>query len=523
MEKFRFWCQKVLPLVYDDSLSYYELLCKVVKYINDIIENMSEISKELEELVAQFNALKNYLDTHLEDAVSVVLEKWLADGKIEDLLNNILAQSVKFNSSKYAVYLHTQKIIDTKITDIAQGFCTDGTYFYMLHHADDDSPLKLLKMTKAGELVDDVVLKYSGDITVTDIHGNSLCYYNGFLYAAFAGDDAHNQNILKINPASYVCEKLTTSLRVSALCGFSDSGNDYFVNVTSGSQSIVMSYVKDGYMIPFSRYTQMQTVPNLKQGIHATGTHVYVPYSANHMYQYNMIRVYTHGLQNTVDIHLLEFNDAEMEDLTRFSGEETLYWNDIAGNVYSIDTTGVFTQSRDITSFSNYAQALPHYMVAVNANTHGVTDKVHTSNGVSIVTEINLPPCLRRTWSSSAFGEFELLGGPIQSVSVTPYSGNMQVNASAHVWNGTKYVPLFMRLTYNYDDTEHKLTLGFIMLSNADDASYQYFNNPTEANLQTVTAWVKEKFGKNLNSLLGNGYLLYNTSLNAGSVNPLAL
>ena len=32
---FKFWCQKVLPLVYDDSLSYYELLCKVVDYINN--------------------------------------------------------------------------------------------------------------------------------------------------------------------------------------------------------------------------------------------------------------------------------------------------------------------------------------------------------------------------------------------------------------------------------------------------------------------------------------------------------
>ena len=33
LSNFRFWCQKVLPLVYDDSLSYYEVLCKIVKYI----------------------------------------------------------------------------------------------------------------------------------------------------------------------------------------------------------------------------------------------------------------------------------------------------------------------------------------------------------------------------------------------------------------------------------------------------------------------------------------------------------
>ena len=34
---FRFWCQKVLPIVYDDSLSYYELLNKVVNYLNNVI------------------------------------------------------------------------------------------------------------------------------------------------------------------------------------------------------------------------------------------------------------------------------------------------------------------------------------------------------------------------------------------------------------------------------------------------------------------------------------------------------
>ena len=39
MKSVRFWCYKVLPLVYDDSLSYYELLCKLVNKINEIIEN----------------------------------------------------------------------------------------------------------------------------------------------------------------------------------------------------------------------------------------------------------------------------------------------------------------------------------------------------------------------------------------------------------------------------------------------------------------------------------------------------
>ena len=38
---FRFWCQTALPLTYDDSLSYYELLAKVVNYLNNTISDVS--------------------------------------------------------------------------------------------------------------------------------------------------------------------------------------------------------------------------------------------------------------------------------------------------------------------------------------------------------------------------------------------------------------------------------------------------------------------------------------------------
>lgn len=46
-EKLRFWCQKVLPIVYDDSLSYYELLNKVVVYLNSTIEDVQSVIDEM--------------------------------------------------------------------------------------------------------------------------------------------------------------------------------------------------------------------------------------------------------------------------------------------------------------------------------------------------------------------------------------------------------------------------------------------------------------------------------------------
>jgi len=74
---FRFWCQKILPAVYDDSLSYYELLCKVVDYLNKVMEddiNVINLVNELEEFVNNYfnnldvqEEINNKLDAMAED------------------------------------------------------------------------------------------------------------------------------------------------------------------------------------------------------------------------------------------------------------------------------------------------------------------------------------------------------------------------------------------------------------------------------------------------------------------------
>lgn len=67
VEPFRFWCQKVLPLTYDDSLSYYELLCRVTNYINHIIDDLSASEQNIELLYNAFGQLQNYVNTYFDD------------------------------------------------------------------------------------------------------------------------------------------------------------------------------------------------------------------------------------------------------------------------------------------------------------------------------------------------------------------------------------------------------------------------------------------------------------------------
>ena len=78
MRHFNFWCHKVLPLVYDDSLSYYELLCKVVKYINDLIEEDKIITDELEALQADMEKVEDLIDNFNTEFAERVIQDYLA-------------------------------------------------------------------------------------------------------------------------------------------------------------------------------------------------------------------------------------------------------------------------------------------------------------------------------------------------------------------------------------------------------------------------------------------------------------
>lgn len=80
---FRFFTQRVLPTVYGDELSYYEVLCKLANIINGQLEasdkdneNLQEVYdyvKQLEELLKQFT------EHGFDDYYMDMFQKWMND------------------------------------------------------------------------------------------------------------------------------------------------------------------------------------------------------------------------------------------------------------------------------------------------------------------------------------------------------------------------------------------------------------------------------------------------------------
>ena len=88
---FRFWANKVLPQVYDDALSYYEVLNKMATFLNECIEKINELITEQEEYEEAMNQAWETFKEGMKDewkAYKVLMEETWNDFK-QYILDNL--------------------------------------------------------------------------------------------------------------------------------------------------------------------------------------------------------------------------------------------------------------------------------------------------------------------------------------------------------------------------------------------------------------------------------------------------
>lgn len=89
---FRFWCQKTLPLVYDDSLSYYELLSKLTDFMVSAVEDVHELDSAYTELQEYVN---HYFDTaDFAAEIDAKLDEMAVDGRLTQIVTPVVSQMV---------------------------------------------------------------------------------------------------------------------------------------------------------------------------------------------------------------------------------------------------------------------------------------------------------------------------------------------------------------------------------------------------------------------------------------------
>lgn len=122
--KFKFYCQKVLPLVYDESLSYYEVLCKLTDYMNTMFETqenyeaaLAQLNIQQQNLSNQFIELRQSISADLAE-MNETLEK-IKNGDYIDLYLDPIKEFIDEN---------VQKLVAQIVSYVSFGLTADG-YF----------------------------------------------------------------------------------------------------------------------------------------------------------------------------------------------------------------------------------------------------------------------------------------------------------------------------------------------------------------------------------------------------------
>lgn len=95
--EFVFWCQKVLPLVFEESLSYYEVLCKLGYKIQEVIEYLDTlqiVSKDdLDKAIANLKIYVDNQDANYYNQVIATIDNEV--GKLEQEIKDLQVYLLK--------------------------------------------------------------------------------------------------------------------------------------------------------------------------------------------------------------------------------------------------------------------------------------------------------------------------------------------------------------------------------------------------------------------------------------------
>lgn len=98
----RYWCQNAIPAVYTDELSYYEVLCKTLEKLNEMLANMrtyeqylTDFDKKYTEMLALYEDVKKEIDKIKKGGYVDVYIKALANW-IDENLQQLVAKNVTY-------------------------------------------------------------------------------------------------------------------------------------------------------------------------------------------------------------------------------------------------------------------------------------------------------------------------------------------------------------------------------------------------------------------------------------------
>ena len=292
-----YWVQKVLPLVYDDSLSYYELLGKVVEKLNVLIKNNAELPSYIQKLIEDYitsGAIEQVITEVIANFILNVkyppsgLSPAVGDGTADDTQAIQGCINYAFNRGGMVVYFpsgtYLTQSLDLKNNVTLLGFDRENTKIVLkggatraLINANVDN-IGLRNLTLDGNMDTQVNNINLIDVTVHRGLFDNLILTDGYiLFNINVSDSAQLNNVIFENAVSHGAFVMGTGIiqannlifnRISILNQQSaitlNTSNSYInmiskVNITTpiiihGNNNTILAKVINNAGVPFTDY-----------------------------------------------------------------------------------------------------------------------------------------------------------------------------------------------------------------------------------------------------------------------------
>lgn len=165
---------KIVPLVYDDTLSYYEFVCKLLNKLEQIIDTLNELGVKvdaLEQAVSQLQDIVNGLDGRLTIVEGDVSDLKTAVQNINTVIEGINTTISNLNNRVETVE-NNITTINNSIESINQTIINLTNIVTNLEDLSDDVSALQGDVSGLDTRVDALEEATFGDITVSPINGN---------------------------------------------------------------------------------------------------------------------------------------------------------------------------------------------------------------------------------------------------------------------------------------------------------------------------------------------------------------
>ena len=104
LSPFKLWTLENFPFIAEDfdALTNYEMMCKIVGYLNEVIAVTNEQTKEINDLYNWFNSLD--VNAEIDSEVDKKLDEMVEDGTLANIINNELLSEINSKLNNIPVY-----------------------------------------------------------------------------------------------------------------------------------------------------------------------------------------------------------------------------------------------------------------------------------------------------------------------------------------------------------------------------------------------------------------------------------